>query len=570
MIKKNIKKWLVIALITPLIITSCTKEWLDEVKISGVNIEDVYYAHLSGISELVTGTYATVNPVAAGLHNLDVMYLAYGSMSSDETEAGGEQGGGDIIDFQNWDQGNPQSSEPKAVTDNNWAYSYKCVMRSNLTLKGIDTYRSEHGDMDADSAAICNQFEGEMRFIRAFVHFKLTQIYGGIPIVDHILGASEYSLPRSTVAECLHFVQEELVKAIDLLPLKNETQIGRATKGAAQALLAKAYLYESSYNEHYSADVRFEGCTNKYAEALVQAQAVISSGQYKLVGIDGETFDTYWNQNGSTMYPVLTPGFRYIFSVDGENSDEFIFSTQSINDQGNYLISRGTYLNIYMACRNTSNGSFGWGFNCPTDDLLNAYQVGDPRKEVTIAENGDSVYITTGWDTYSCIQSPTNMYNRKYEASPDQYWGTRNTDGNGPTNFPYIRYADVVLMAAEAAFKTGDAPTALDYVNKIRTRARNGAATGVPANLIAVTFDDIVKERQLELACEGHRFFDLVRWDLAEDYLPGQELQKYLGGILQTSPISNTFERGKNEFFPLPLTEVIASNNGLVQYPNYQ
>jgi hypothetical protein len=125
-------------------------------------------------------------------------------------------------------------------------------------------------------------------------------------------------------------------------------------------------------------------------------------------------------------------------------------------------------------------------------------------------------------------------------------------------------------MAAEAALQTGDAATALTYVNQIRTRARNGAATGVPANLPSVDFDDIVKERQLELACEGHRFFDLVRWDLAEENIAGKELQKYLGGVPQTSPVSNSFTKGVNEFFPLPLVEVINTNNSLVQYPGYQ
>jgi starch-binding outer membrane protein, SusD/RagB family len=580
MIKNNIKKWLVITLITPLIFTACTKEWLDKVELTGASVEDVYFADLTGISQLVTGTYAAVNPVAAGLHNLDIMYLGYGSFASDDAEAGGEAGGADIIDFQNWDKGIPSSSEPKGITENNWAYNYKCIMRSNMVLKGLEKYRTDHGDMPADSAALVNQFEGEMRFIRAFVHFKLTQIYGGIPVVDHILGSTEYNLSRKTVAECLHFVQDELLLAIPLLPIKGATEVGRATKGAAQSLLAKAYLYESSYAENYAGDVRFGECTNKYADALAQAQAVINSGQYKLMGIDGQTFDTYWNQNGSTIYPTITPGYRYIFTVDGEASDEMIWTTQAINDQGNYLISRGSYLNIYMACRNTGVGeataALGWGFNCPTDKLLNAFEPGDPRKIVTIAENEDSVYLTAGWNVWNCMASPTYMYTRKFEVSPDQYWGTRNTDGNGPTNFPYIRYADVVLMAAEAAFKTGDAGTALTYVNMVRTRARNGAVDGVPANLSSITFDGIIKERQLELACEGHRFFDLVRWKRAEAELVDQPLMSWRQdldnhiAIAQTPLFTNRFTAGVNEFFPLPAVEVINCNGSLVQYDGYK
>ncbi len=572
MIKINIIKWGIIALTAPLLIISCTDDFLDT-KLTGAATEETYYSTMSGLSQLVTGTYAGINVCPAGLHNLDMMYIAYGSIASDEAEAGGEQGGNDIVDFQNWDQGNPQSAESKAVTDNNWGYNYKVIDRANQTLTGIAYYREKNSGMVADTAALLNRFEGEMKFLRAFSHFKLTQIYGGIIIVDHVLGSTEYSLPRNTVAECLHFVQQELLEAIDLLPEKDAysaSDMGRATKGAAEALLAKAYLYEASYAENYPGDARFAGCENTYSKALEYAEIVINTDKYSLVGIKGETFDTYWNQNGSTMYPTSTPGYRYIFTTAGENSGESIFEIQSINDGQNYMLSRGTYLTIYTTVRNYGAGTtLGWGFNCPTEDLLNAYEEGDPRKMVTIGENGDPVFIADAWSTLDCHQSPTNMIGRKYEGSPADYWSTRSSDGNGPVNFPYIRYADVVLMAAEAAFKTDDNGKALTYVNMVRKRARNGALTGVPADLLAITFDDIVNERLCELALEGHRFFDLVRWG-KQEVMIGQELQKWLGGAAQESPVSNSFTIGVNEFFPIPLTEIINSNGGLVQYPGYE
>jgi hypothetical protein len=109
MTKNKIKIWLVIGIITPFLLFACTKDWLDKVELTGASVEDAYFASIGGISQLVTGTYAAINPVAAGLSNLDVIYLAYGSFASDEAEAGGEPGGGDIIDFQNWDKGNPQA-----------------------------------------------------------------------------------------------------------------------------------------------------------------------------------------------------------------------------------------------------------------------------------------------------------------------------------------------------------------------------------------------------------------------------------------------------------------------------
>lgn len=571
MMKNTINRMRLGLLITPFLIISCSEKFLDT-ELSGVSTEDVYYSTITGLSELVTGTYASFNTCPASLHNLDVMYIAFGSMASDEAEAGGEQGGNDIVDFQNWDKGNPQVSEPKAVSENNWGYSYKTIARANQVLEGIAYYRENNSSTNIDSAALLNQFEGEMEFLRALVHFKLSQIYGGVPIIDHILGSSEYNISRNTVAECLHFVQERMVIAMDLLPAKGQypaSEMGRATKGAAEALLVKALLYESSYAENYSGDNRFTGCENKYSEALTHAENVINSGEYNLVGINGETFDTYWSQNESPLYPESTPGYRYIFTVDGENSGESIFETQMVNDGQNYMLSRGTYLTIYTAVRNTSVGTLGWGFNCPTEDLLNAYEEGDPRIIVTIGRTGDPIFVNNEWVTMDCMQSPTNMIGRKFEASPEQYWSSRSHDSNGPNNFPYIRYADIILMAAEAALKTGDAGKALEYVNMIRKRARNGASTGVPEDLASVTFDDIMNERLFELALEGHRFFDLVRWARTE-FIIDQPLQNWLGGVPQPSPVMNSFTVGVNEFFPIPQVEIINSNGNLVQYPGYE
>jgi hypothetical protein len=570
MMTNNIYKMGLLALITPLLIISCTKDFLDT-KMTGASTEDVYFSTVSGINQLASGAYSALNPCPANLHNLDIMYLGFGSFASDEAEAGGEQGGQDLMDFQNWDQGHPSPTEDRSISLNNWNYNYVLILRCNMTLKGIETYRSNNSDMPADSAAILTRLEGEMEFLRAFAHFKMTQIYGGIVIVDHVLGSSEYNLQRNTVAECLHFVQNRLKIAIPMLLERSQqgTEIGRASKGAAKSLLAKAYLYESSYAVNYSDDLRFTGCLEKYDSALIYANEVINSGEYELVGINGETFDTYWSENSSPLYPAGTPGYRYIFTADGENSAENIFSTQSVNDNLGYMLSDGTYLTIYTASRNYGNGTtLGWGFNCPTEDLDESYEAGDPREMVTIGNMGDPINVDGVWDTLDTHQSPSMRYCRKFEASFPQYW-TAGQDGSGPNNLPYIRYADVVLIAAEAAFVAGDEASALEYVNMVRTRARNGAAVGVPENLTTITFNDIVNERLYELACEGHRFFDLIRFRLQEEEIVGQEIQKWLGGVPQDAPIINNFTVGVNEFFPIPLTEIINSNGSLEQYEGY-
>jgi hypothetical protein len=567
---KHILKYTILLAVT-LTIGSCTEDFLDR-QPNGSLTDEVYFATIEGLGIGVTGVYATLNVQPAGLHNLDMMYLGFGSIPSDDAEAGGETGCNDFLDFQHMDQGLPQTSDQKAESDNFWAYNYKSVLFATTVLKGITNFRANNTNLNAADQALLNQYEGEMEFVMAFVHFKMMQVYGGVPIVDHPLSSSEYDITRNTIAECLHFVEEHLLKAIELLPLKSayaEADMGRATRGAAQALLAKAYLYEASYSENYAADARFTGCTNTYDKALSYAEQVITSGEYELVGINGETFDTYWNQNGSTLYPTRTPGYRYIFTVDGENSGESVFEVQSIMDGLGYMQSRGTYLTIYTTARDYNNStSLGWGFNCPTEDLLNAYEADDPRKIVSIGQDGAPVFMAGAWGALDCEESPTNMIGRKWEASPDQFWSTYTAVGNGPNNFAYIRYADVILMAAEAALKTQDAGKAEDYVNMVRKRARNGDPLGVPADLSGVTLDDIIMERRMELAMEGHRFFDLVRWG-KQSILTGQELQQYLMGVPQSSTVTCQFTPGKNDFFPIPEVEVINSNNNLVQYPGW-
>ncbi len=563
-------------IILALVYTGCSEEFLDR-NPNGVITDEVFYTTIDGINLGVTGTYASLNSLPNPLTTLDMMYLGFGSIASDDAEAGGELGGDDFLDFQHIDQGIMQpSGEEKAMSDNFWGYNYKTILRATSTLQGIKKFRENNATVSSSVAALLNQYEGELNFILAFVHFKMMQVYGGIPIVDHPLMVTEYDVKRNTIAECLHFVQERLKIAAVLLPPRSSyaaTEMGRATRGAAHALLAKAYLYEASYAENYPADERFSGCTNTYNLALAYADSVISSGEYQLVGINGEIFDTYWNQNSSSLYPDGTPGYRYIFTVAGENSMESIFEIQSINDGLGYMISRGTYLTIYTTVRDYNTKDLGWGFNCPTADLLNEFEPGDPRMIVTIGTTGDPVFVDD-WGTINCKRSPTNMIGRKFEASGSEYWTHRAAHGNGPNNFPYIRYADIILMAAEAALKSGQSVTPisglspLQLVNMVRKRARNGADTGSPADLSNVTFNDIVHERRVELALEGHRFFDLVRWKM-QDRLNGQKLRNYLNGLPQESPVSCQFTPGKNDFFPIPLVEIINSNYNLVQYPGW-
>jgi len=184
---KNINKYLCLSLLCTLLF-SCSEEFVN-IDPEGVSTSEVFYSTLDGIEQGVTGTYASLNACPANLHNMDMMYLVWGSIASDEAEAGGEQGGNDFIDIQDVDKGTTKTIEPKALSDNFWGYTYKSILRANIAVSGIKSFRANNPSLDDATKTTLTHREGEMIFINAFSHFKLMQVYGGIPIVDHELGS---------------------------------------------------------------------------------------------------------------------------------------------------------------------------------------------------------------------------------------------------------------------------------------------------------------------------------------------------------------------------------------------
>jgi hypothetical protein len=160
---------------------------------------------------------------------------------------------------------------------------------------------------------------------------------------------------------------------------------------------------------------------------------------------------------------------------------------------------------------------------------------------------------------------PSKMLGRKFECGYDEFWkdeGSNSGWGDGPYNVRLIRLAEIVLYAAEAAVKLGDQTNALKYINLVRARARSCGNTGFPKDLTAVSFEDVVHERRLELTCEPFRFFDLVRWGLTDKYLNGASVD--------AGQFTIEFVKGKHEFWPIPISEIQLSKGGLVQYPMWQ
>jgi len=582
----------ILLLISILLFSGCAESFLDEEPRTKPT-EDGYYSTFEKVDELVTATYSRLC-----FMNYDISSFITPNAIADD----GEVGGGNAMDGASWkaidrfahDPGNPEIQR-------NWSVNYKGIRLANTALHYFNLL--ENGD-----AGSIRQRIGEMKFMRAFYHFELLRFFGGVPIIDHVLDADEYYFPRNNIAEVLHFIQKDLEEAIPDLPLASQLgeEVGRANKGAAQALLARAYLYESSYAKNWSGDARFGDCTNKYEKALQMSENVINSNEYKLVGIDGERFDSWWGKQADGVsnktYDGKINAFRWIFSVAGDNSKESVFEVQNIFDDYGWSQSRGNALTIFTSCRftNIASNDYGWGFNVPAPYLLRAFANSDnretdlsPENKEVISENTDPRYFTTVgkagddilvkynpekgldasgslvWAQMVLTNVPSGTASRKYEAHPDETILNAHKSANesGPINWKQIRYADVILIAAEAAFESGNKTKALEYVNMVRKRARNCSdnpgGSIYPKDLTNITFGDIVHERRIEFAMEAHRFYDLVRWNLVEQYLNDIELALNPGQKLR-------FIKGRHEFLPIPADQVQLGMGTLEQYDGWK
>lgn len=354
----------------------------------------------------------------------------------------------------------------------------------------------------------------EARFLRGYAYFMMVRLYGNIPLIDKVLTVSESNVPQSSPEAIYAFIEQDLQFAAANLPLQwDPVFIGRATRGAANGLLAKVYLYQK-----------------KWDAALAAASTVINSG----------------------IYNLNTP-YDKIFTEEGENSSESLFEIQAYADANHKQDYGCQYTNI-QGVRGVGSQDLGWGFNGPSTLLEAAYENGDPRKASTI------LYCPSTTPTrYGEIfpREPNPRYNMKVYTNPQ----VRLTVGDRFgwwMNVRILRYADVVLMYAEAANELGQIDEAKAKLEWIRARAR----AGNNAILKPVTTTDqallrlaIQKERRIELAMEHERFFDLVRWGIAADVL-------HAAG-------KTSYTVGRDEFLPIPQEQIDLSKGVLRQNPGW-
>lgn len=352
----------------------------------------------------------------------------------------------------------------------------------------------------------------EARFLRAYYYFELVKFFGDIPlIVDKRIGIEEArQLPRTSKAEVYAQIELDLVNAAAVLnPVAS--QKGRATQGAAQALLGKVYLYQE-----------------KYTEAAAIFDEIRNSGLYSLI-----------------------PNYADLFSASNENNSETVFDIQySGLEGGSYgclICLEGNAAPGFQGIRQYNGPVYGDGnsYNLPTEALYSAFSAIDQRRGHTVLDI--EAFIAAQTDPASISYAVgagghTGYYNNKYIKRQGEI-GLPDNDLTSPVNYRVIRYADVLLMAAEAHYKLGNTSLAQQLVNQIRVRA------GIPG-ISVQSINDIYKERRLELSGEGHRFFDLVRTGQAAQYIEG-------------------FTVGKNDLFPIPQVEIDLTGGNWNQNPGY-
>lgn len=425
--------------------------------------------------------------------------LWIGEIASDNAIAGGESVNDSkgLHDIDNMTHGGV-NAELRSV----FRWNYTGITRANYIL--------EHKD-NIDFAGK-NHILAEAKFLRAYYYFELVKFFGDVPlIIDKRIGIEEArTIPRSPKAEVYAQIEADLIAAAAVLnPVA--AQKGRATRGAAKALLGKVYLYQ-----------------NKFTEAQAVLEEIISSGQYSLY-----------------------QDYSSLFSVAAEGNPETIFDIEYTGlEGGSYgclVCLEGNAAVGFQGIRQYNGPVYGDGnsYNLPTAELYAAFSPIDPRRAATVLDieafiasqpNAASITYAIGAGGH------TGYYNNKYIKRQGEI-GLPDNDLTSPVNYRVLRYADVLLMAAEANYQIGNTSRATQLVNQIRQRA------GIPGASVN-SIEKVYLERRLELSGEGHRFFDLVRTGQAAQYIPG-------------------FVVGKHELFPIPQVEIDLAGGNWSQNPGY-
>ena len=529
----------ILAVVATLTFTSC-EDFLTE-EIRGQQNLDTYFSDIESCEAYITGCYQDIT--CGGWWNINTVWLLSEMCSDDAWMGNTSQSQSDYISLAHY-QGSGASNGP---ISNFWQYRYKAILRCNVAIERI-------AQMDLVDTERQNQLIAEARFLRGYFYFELVRNFGGVPLMTSFSDPAEVQgITRASTEETYAFIEEDLLAAAEVLPGRNEAEVGRATRGAALGLLGKVYLYQE-----------------KWEKARDVLKTVIDSKEYDLL-----------------------PEFGQVWDVEYDNSIESLFEVQYEYDE---TLAVGGSLSVVTGSRNGPGD--GWSWCQPTANLEQAYiDAGDTvRLKWTIIKSGcteiagenrfnefvennstvanaDELIEQYGWDQNCYIIDPALHKSariiRKYflplEDRPEVY----NTD-KCPLNHRILRFADVLLMYAEACNELGQDSDAQEALNRVRTRAKMASVTATGTQLR----DAIRLERRLELAFEQNRLYDIRRWKddsgqpvIASILGPNGSFVQWNMNEATRDPLewSNqgessdkgiTFDVNRDMVFPIPLYEV--------------
>ncbi|HEV7350295.1 RagB/SusD family nutrient uptake outer membrane protein [Telluribacter sp.] len=439
-----------------------------------------------------------VNATYGVLQNMYRSQYYFGDIPTDDALAHTGTCINGACDFDNFVV-NPAESAASNVLSNRWNDAYRGISRSNTILDRIDAV-----EMNANLKA---RLKGEAKFLRALYYFNLVQIFGEVPLVVHELKTTEesYSYGKESVNKVYAQIGQDLKDAAAALPQRySGADVGRATAGAAKGLLSRVLLFQE-----------------KHAAALPLLKEIIDSKTYSLL-----------------------PTFSDVFRHDNGNNAEILFSVQYTKGglgEGNNIVTQ-------FAPQGSGNAVIvggGGTLNQPTADILNAFESGDKRKNATIATS----YLAANG-------KPVNIFFVSKFLDP-----AMNAPQETETDYPVLRYSDVLLMYAESLNETGNTSEAHQYLNMVRNRAGLASKEGLSQSAMRLVIE---QERRVELAFEGLRFFDLVRTNrllpVMNEYFQKNNL-KVNGQIIQV--------KDYQKIFPIPQSQIDINSTKITQNPGY-
>jgi len=469
---------------------SCQKSFLN-VPVQNQQPAVAFFQNATDAGKAVNAMYANLREWT----NIAFAPIAVESMGSDDAEKGSSPNDASFMnDFDNF-----TATAGEGQLSDFWHGQYQTINLANVVLDNLPGV-----NMDA---TLKTRYLAEAKFIRAYSYFRLVRAFGDIPLRLTVPKSSaEYNIPRSPKATVWAAIETDLTDAASVLPQSYAAvDIGHATKGAALALHAKVAMYQK-----------------KWSDVVTYTSQVMGLGY--------------------TLYP----NFEQLFRNNNKNNSESIFEVQCMLVPGNADASNSQYSQV-QGVRGSTGG--GWGFNVPTQDLVNEFEANDPRKSGTIIFRGTT---TPEGDAIPAL-GDNPMYNMKSYVPFSQFVSGYNE--GCMQNKIVLRYADVLLMNAEASNELGNTTQALASLEMVRARARQGNNAILPKVTTtdqAALRNAIYHERRVELAMEFDRYFDVIRQ-----------------GRAATVFGPKGWKANKNEVWPIPQNEIDLSAGLLTQNPGY-